>query len=434
MKRRNFVQNSVAIGTGAMIAGGNNLHGKASKSVRLGMIGIGSYGTVVLRTTLTLPGVEVAAVCDIKPERVAQAQRLAKRAGQPEPEGYSRGDEDFRRLIARDDLDGIVITTPWEWHTQMAVVAMKAGKYAAVAVPAAVTIDECWELINTAEETGSHCMLLENACYRRPVMTLLNMVRQGIFGELSHCECGYLHDARYVNFDARGEMLWRADYAIKMNANIYPTHAIGPVAHWLNIDRGNRFDYLTSTGSRSLGMNDYVTKMVGPNHPNALRKYRMSDVNTSVIKCHNGETILIKYDTHLPRPKTFMWMVQGTNGIYMQDVNGVMIEKGEGHLPKWESFDDYQQKYDHPLWKRYGAVADKKGHGGGDYFEMLAFTESIRRSAPVTIDVYDAATWSSIIAISAESVANGSAPVKFPDFTRGKWKTNKPKFGLNDEY
>ena len=434
IKRRDFIKKGVCTGLSLSMMRNISLFGSSEQKVRTGIIGVGSRGTSLLKIFLKREDVEVPAVCDIRKDRVARAQRLIERSGRKKPEEYSRGEEDFRRMVLRDDLDGVVIATPWRWHTPMAVAAMKAGKYAATEVPAAVTIDECWKLVNTYENTGIHCMFLENVCYSRNSLAVLKMVRMGLFGELSHCECGYLHDTRYVKFNAEGELLWRAQYALKMNCNMYPTHAIGPVAECLNINMGNKFEYLVSMSSKSQGLNYYIEEKFGKGHPNAKLKYTMGDVNDTLIRCHNGETVTITYDTQSPRPPSGAYLVQGTKGIWEETKNRIYIEDKSPKKHTWESFDKYREEYDHPLWKKYYREAEKSGHGGGDFLEMQAFIESIKRKQPPPIDVYDAAAWSSIIELSGRSVAQGSMPVEFPDFTRGKWKTNKPNFGISGEY
>ncbi|MCK4966583.1 Gfo/Idh/MocA family oxidoreductase, partial [bacterium] len=359
MNRRTFVKTGVAAGLAMTMTRNIRLFGTEDKKVRLGIIGVGSRGTGLLKIFLKREDVEVPAVCDIRKDRVARAQRLIERSGRKKPEEYSRGEEDFRRMVLRDDLDGVVIATPWRWHTPMAVAAMKAGKYAATEVPAAVTIDECWKLVNTYENTGIHCMFLENVCYSRNILAVLKMVRMGLFGELSHCECGYLHDTRYVMFGPEGELLWRAKHLLGRNCNFYPTHPIGPTAHYLNINCGNKFDYLVSMSSKALGLEFYARKKFGADHPSAKINYTFGDINNTIIKCYNGETVSLIYDTVSSRSVAHRYSVQGTKGIWELARDEIYLEDRSPKKHKWEPFNTYQEKYEHPLWKKYYEEAMK---------------------------------------------------------------------------
>ena len=286
------------------------------------------------------------------------------------------------------------------------------------------------------------CMMLENVCYRRDVMAVLNMVRQGLFGELLHCHCGYQHDLRAIKFQpgvefgagATGEAVWRTEHSIRRNGDIYPTHGIGPTAHCLNVNRGNRFLTLTSTATKTRGLHEYVVANGGPDHPNAAVKFALGDIVTTVITCAGGETIVVSHDTNLPRPYSLNFRVQGTRGIWMSDNRSVYLEGVSPEEHRWESFEPYREHYDHPLWRRYTSESEGAGHGGMDFFVVHAFVESVKRKVPPPVDVYDAAAWSVISPLSEQSIAMGSHPVRFPDFTRGRWVTERPTFGLNDEF
>ena len=316
---------------------------------------------------------------------------------------------------------------------------MKAGKYTAVEVPAATTIEECWDLVNTSEETGMPCMILENVCYRRDVMAILNMVKQGMFGELIHCHCGYQHDLREVKFNpgvefgpgANGEAEWRTFQSINRNGDVYPTHGLGPVANYLDINRGNRFASLTSVATKTRGLHEYIVKTAGEDHPNADIIFKLGDIVTTLIRCNNGETILISHDTNLPRPYSLGFRVQGTKGIWMDDGSQIYIE-GISQPHAWDPADPFLEKYDHPLWKKYEDQAEGAGHGGMDFFVIHAFIESVKNKVKPPLDVYDAAAWSVVSPLSERSIANGGEPQDFPDFTRGRWMVRKPVFGLGD--
>jgi predicted dehydrogenase len=425
-----------------MAAGATGLALGAEKTVRIGIVGAGNRGTMHLNNIVGVPGVEVRAICDINEANLNRGLSIIEKAGQKRPEGYSRGEEDFRRMVTRDDLDAVITATPWEWHVRVAVAAMKAGKYAAVEVPAATTTEECWDLVNTSEQTGVPCMLLENACFRPELLMVLNMVRQGVFGELVHAEGGYQHDVRGTKFSGADGLRWRGMHSAKRNANVYPTHQIGPVAWWMNINRGDRFTHLVSMSSKSRGLNDYARKRFGPNSPNAKREFALGDINTSLIRTANGLTITLYHDTSLPRPYDLIFRVQGTEGLYSWTLQKIYIE-GRSPARSWEDLGPYFEQYDHPIWKALGINDDHRGivwqpngepkypsnrygDGGGDYVVLQQFVKAVRNKTQPPIDVYDAATWSVITSLSEQSVAAKSAPIDFPDFTRGKWKTAKP--------
>ena len=420
--RREFLIGAAAAGLGVRTAA-------AERPVRVGFVGVGNRGTSLLRTALDLPGVEVPAICDINEASLDRAQGIVEKAGRRRPEGYSQGVEDFRRLAARDDLDAVINATPWEWHTPVAVAAMRSGRYAGVEVPAALTIAECWELVDTSEKTGVPCMMLENVCYFRNVLMVLNLVRQNALGEVLHAEAGYQHYVRGSQFTRDGGLTWRGVYATKSNGNHYPTHPVGPVAWWMNINRGDRFSFLTSMSTVSRGPHRDAEKMFGAGSRAARREFVQGDVNTSMIRTENGMTVTLYYNTQSPRPYDLIFRVQGTGGIYSGTLEKIYVDwrsptkNGE---PAWEDTAAYYERYEHPLWKTLGRTAAQYGHGGADYITLHQFFSAVRERRPTPIDVYDTATWSAIVPLSERSVASRSAPVDFPDFTRGKWKTARP--------
>lgn len=433
INRRNFIKASAASGLAVTFAPNILLGKKDDKNVGIGFIGVGSQGTNLLQVCLDMEDVEVPAICDINKEHLARAQRLVEKSGRKKAEGYSKSEIDYKNMVIRDDLDGIIIATPWVWHTPMSVDTMLAGKYCAPEVWGAASIDEVWQIVRASEESGMPCMMLENHCYDRDSMAVLNMVRKGLFGELIHCQCGYQHDVRYIKFGPNGELRWRGEHSVKRNGDLYPTHGIGPIANCLDIDRGNRFLTLTSTATKSRGIKDYIARKFSPDHPNAKREYALGDIVTSVIKCANGETVVINHDTNLPRPYSNMYRVQGTRGLWMEDNMSIYLD-GISPEETWEPFEPYMTKYEHPLWKRFLNRGVKGGHGGADYLKTRAFVECVKRKIPTPIDVYDTASWIVITPLSEHSIAQGSEPVEFPDFTMGKWMRRKPIFGLTDEY
>ncbi len=449
MKRRKFIQTSAVAGLGAAILpklAFSNL--TSNNRIKLGFIGTGMRGQWMLWLAAKYPEIDIPVICDIDEGMIASALKILKDAGKPEPKVYKNGEEDFRNMVAIEQLDGVYIATPWEWHAEMALAGMKAGMHVGTEVPAALTVDDCWELVKTSEKTGKFCMIMENVCYRRDVIAVLNMVRQGLFGELLHCQGGYQHDLRHVKFNdgvqpygggvefgkkGHSEAEWRTQHAVERNGDLYPTHGLGPVSTMLDINRGNRMVHLTSTATQSRGLHNYIVKLGGKDHPNSNVKFKLGDIVTTVIKCANGQTIMLSHDTNSPRPYSLNFRVQGTKGIWMRDNDSIYIEgrSPEEHL--WESEDEYMQEYDHPLWKRFENQASGSGHGGMDFFILRAFIESIKQAVPPPIDVYDAVSMSVICPLSEQSIANNSASVEIPDFTRGKWKTNQPIFAITDE-
>lgn len=450
INRRHFIKTSSALGVGlSLVSFPTILFGKDDRKVKIALIGVGLRGRNHLNLLLRRDDVEVVAICDIDPASLAKSQEMISKSGKKAAIEFKGSETAYLDLLAEKDIEGVIISTPWLWHTRMAVDAMKAGKYAGVEVSAANTLEECWDLVNTHEETGMPVMILENVCYRRDVMAVMQMVRKGLFGELTHLECGYQHDLREVKFNdgvkpygggvefgekGFSEASWRTEHSIHRNGDIYPTHGIGPVAQYLDINRGNRFDYLTSTATKARGLHKYIVDQAGEDHPNAKVDFKLGDIITTVIKTANGESITVQHDTNSPRPYSLGFRVQGTEGIWM-DLNDSIYIQGVSEKPhRWESDKDYMEKYDHPLWKKYGNDAEGAGHGGMDFFVIHAFIESIKEKAPTPLDAYDAAAWSAITPLSEESIAGGSEPISFPDFTRGRWMKRKPVFALDDSY
>jgi len=393
--------------------------------------------------------VDIPAICDIDDGMIKNAFNVLKKAGYPEPKVYNKGNEDFRNMVKNEDLDGVFIATPWEWHHPMAVAAMKAGKHVGTEVPAALTVPDCWDLVNTSEKTGMFCMIMENVCYRRDVMAVLNMVRKGVFGELLHCQGGYQHDIRNVKFNdglkpygggvefgekGYSEAKWRTNHSVNRNGDLYPTHGLGPVSTMLDINHGNRMVHLTSTATQTRGLHQYIVDHGGPDHPNAAIDFKLGDIVTTVIKCANGQTIMLSHDTNSPRPYSLNFRVQGTKGLWMKDSQSIYIEGVSSKNHRWEEDKAYLEKYDHPLWQRFEDQAAGASHGGMDFFVLRAFLEAMKRNTQPPLDVYDAASWSVISPLSEKSIRQNSASIKIPDFTRGKWKTNNPVFSLNDQY
>ncbi len=402
--------------------------------VRWGIIGLGERGGPTLRQMLVLEGSRVTALCDNYRPALDAALAVVAKAGAPRPADFGAGDEDFRRLVARDDVDAVMICTPWRWHVPMAVAAMRAGKHAFVEVPAAVTLEDCWQLVDTAEETQRHCMMMENCCYGRDELMLLRMCREGIFGELLHGEGAYLHDLRAQIKDlARGEGVWRIPEHRQRNGNLYPTHGLGPVAQYLSINRGDRFERLVSFSSPAAGLRDYAERNLPADHPRREWKFACGDLNTSIVKTARGRTIVVQHDTSNATPYSRLNTIRGTRGLFAGYPSRIYLEGRSPKGDEWETdLAPYYQEFDHPLWKKVADVAAKLppgnagGHGGMDFVMRWRIMQCLREGLPLDQDVYDGAAWSAIGPLSERSVAEGGAPQLVPDFTRGAWPTTAP--------
>lgn len=433
MARRRFLGVSAATALGATL--GNTANAKtrdsAAKPLRVGLIGIGRRGTGLLGIVLAMKDVTVAALCDTDPQALARGLGMVEKAGQRKPHGYGKTEDDYRRLLERHDVDAVLIATPWHWHTPMAVHAMRCGKYVGVEVPCALSYDQCWELVKTHEDTKIPCMMLENWSFRRDNLAVLRMIREGLLGDIVHCHCAHSHDCiDHWFFDEQGNRRWGADYLINYNRDQYPTHSLGPVLSWLDINCGDAFATVTSTATDSRAINHYFATKFGPDHPNAKQTYKQGDIVTSVLRTHKGKTVVVNYDMQLPRPYDNRWMVQGLKGIYDEDKASVYLKDLSPKYHEWEPFPPYQDKCEHPWWAAMKDAAGNFSHGGTDYLELSKFFEAVRNKTQTPIDVYDSVTMSSLVPLSEDSIAKGGAPVPCPDFTNGAWATRKPVFAV----
>ncbi|MBN1443325.1 MAG: Gfo/Idh/MocA family oxidoreductase [Planctomycetes bacterium] len=392
----------------------------AEKEIRLGVIGTGGRGRYLSGLMLSHAGTRIPAVCDIDPEAARSAVAIVEKGRGERPETYTRGPEDYLRMLEREDLDAVLVTTPQPLHARMSIAALRAGKHVYSEVAAATTLDECWGLVRAVEETGKTYMLGENVCYYRECSALEEMVRRGVFGELTYAECGYIHDCRSLWFRADGSLTWRGEGHRDGVGNLYPTHAIGPVARWLGIERGDRFISLTASSSRAAASRDYTVRRFGEDHPAARIEWKCGDMTSALIRTAKGALIEILYDTAStrPHPSTTHFLLQGTEAAYLFDGNRIYV-RGRTKSYAWEPADACIAEFEPPFWKEHGEKARGTGHGGADYFTTLAFLETLRSGAKPPIDVYDAAAWSSIIPLSGASVLAGGAVEEFPDFRRG---------------
>ncbi len=449
MNRRNFVRNTTLATAAISILPTGSLFAQ-NRTIRLGFIGVGLRGQNHLDLALRRKDCEVVALCDINERMLEAATSLIKKAGKSMPAIYKGDVNAWKKLLELKGLDGVIISTPWEWHAPMIIGSLEAGiKYVGTEVMLGITLQDHWDVVKAAEKHQGHVMMLENVCYRRDVLAVLNMVRQGLFGELIHLQGGYQHDLREVKFNdgkqpygggvefgekGFSEASWRTRHSVYRNGDLYPTHGIGPLAEMININRGNRFLLLNAFSSKARGLHDYVVKHGGENHPNAKIEFKLGDVVTTQIRCANGETILLQHDTNLPRPYSLGFRVQGTKGIWMDVNKSIYLEGVSPQAHRWEDAKPYLEKYDHPLWQRWTKDAEGAGHGGMDFFVLHAFVESIKRGIATPMDVYDAAAWSAITPLSEKSIELGNETVEFPDFTSGQWMYRKNNFALTDEY
>jgi hypothetical protein len=436
MDRRDFIKLSgtaIAAGTLAARRGSEAVAAEQAapfaappiETVRIGYVGVGGQGGGHVRNLLKIPGCRITAVCDIRPERTEWATKEITAAGHPAPTAYTRGPRDFERLCETEELDLVYNATPWEFHVPIMLAAMKNGKHTATEVPAAMTLDDCWAIVESAEKYRKHCVLMENCNYDRMEMMVYNLVRQGLLGEVLHAEGGYLHDLRQIKFADEGEGLWRRAWATKLNGNLYPTHGLGPIANCLDINRGDRFDYLVSMSGPSRGLQNWAAEHVPADSPKRQEKYVLGDVNVSLIKTALGKTILVEHCTNLPRPYSRIHMVQGTKGLFQGYPNRLYIE-GRGRQDQWQQASDVLAEFEHPLWKEIAAQAQGAGHGGMDFIEDYRLIKCLREGKPTDMNVYDAAALSAVVHLSVQSVERRSAAVDFPDFTRGRWKATPP--------
>lgn len=390
--------------------------------VRIGFVGVGLQGGSHVRNFLGIEGVEVTALCDIDVPRMEEVAGWVEADGRPRPALYGqRGNLDFQRMCDDLELDLVFTATPWTWHVPVCLYAMQTGSHAATEVPAAYTTDGCWALVEAAERHEKHCVMMENCNYDRPEMMVFHMARLGMFGEILHAECGYLHDLRAIKFEDRNEGLWRRDHSRMRNGNLYPTHGLGPVCNVMDVNRGDRLDHLVSMSCPSRGLQAYAQEHFPPGSPKRRERFVLGDVNTALIKTARGRTIYVSHDTNLPRPYSRIHMVQGTKGIFQGYPHRVHVE-GRSPDHRWEPAEDYYPEFEHPLWTDLRDASAGAGHGGMDFLEDYRLIACLRAGVPTDMNVYDAAVLSVVGPLTEWSVANGSRRVEIPDFTRGRWR------------
>jgi hypothetical protein len=446
--RRDFLKGiTLAVSTGAIISGCSqsnrsstglldsassfNMSGfRAPKVpiVRIGFVGLGMRGPGAVQRMTHIEGIEVTAICDKRKSCTDKVEKMLAERGFPRPAVYTDSEDAWKQMCQRDDLDLIYIATPWELHTPMAVYAMEHGKHAAIEVPAATTMEECWQLVETSERTKKHCVQLENCCYDFFEMLTLNMVRQGLFGDIIHGEGAYIHDLVGLNFSKSGYAdMWRLKHNAKRNGNLYPTHGLGPICQCMDINRGDRMDYLTCMASSDFTMNAEAKRRAAEDDfyaPFVDQPYR-GNMNTTLVRTAKGRTIMIQHDVSSPRPYSRIHLLSGTKA-FAQKWPKEHIALGHSAVSD-EKMKELFEKYSPEIVTRIGEEAKKVGgHGGMDFLMDWSLINSLRNGLPVDMDCYDAALWSCITPLSIQSIKNRSNSVDVPDFTRGNWKTNKP--------
>ena len=396
------------------------------RKVNLAVVGISVRGSGMLKLLLEMEDVNIVGVCDRYEDRTAAAAKMVVDAGRPAPVAVT----DYRRLLDLKKLDAVFTPSSWTSHDKILLDTMESGRYAATEVGGATSIQQCWELVRTSERTGMPCMMMENCCYGQREMTVLKMVKEGLFGECIHAEGGYRHDLRKEVCSGKENRHYRLANYTGRTGDLYPTHELGPIAKYLDINRGNRMVSLCSMASRSAGLNEWAKEHRGPDDEVSRRHFNLGDVVTTIIKCANGQTITLTHDTSLPRPYSRGNLLQGTRGIWSEDKDGVFIEgvsKSSGEWTEhWQPMDEIYERFEHPLWRAFRKDGVKGGHGGMDWLVLRGFIEAVKNGTQTPIDVYDTASWMAITPLSEDSCQMGGLPVAIPDFTDGKWIDPRP--------
>jgi len=423
-----------------------NLTTKPQEKIRVGIIGLNRGRTHVISAAAT-PFAEVVAVCDILDDRAKEQAEVVRKQTGKTPIIYSGDENVWEKMVARDDIDVVYVATPWEWHKPMAIRSMELGKHAFIEVNCGLTVDECWDIVDASEKYQRHCPILENCCYGEEELFVLNLARQGFFGDLKHGECGYIHDQRvsgtgpkgYTFLDAQRE--WRRNYATILQGNVYPTHGLGTISQYMGIGRGDAFKYAVSVSSPEFGLSQLRERVKPDRDRSKDQKFVCGDMNTSIIKTELGRTIVVQHDNTSPRPYTRGNLLSGSLATFAGYPNRLAIDadntsplldpKEKRHSHDWTYEGDKLKKFMatnmHPLLKKL-MVESKKvgGHGGMDHVMNHRLLDCVRQGITPDLTVYDAAGWSALLDLSDRSVRDGSIPVAYPDFTRGGWKTLKP--------
>lgn len=403
----------------------------AAREIRIAVLGVGSRGAEMMRRSLAIPGVRVTAVCDIVEEKATRAQNTVEQMTGARPAPYTRGPEDWKSMVERGDVDAVLVMTPQDQHARQAIHSMNAGKHVGSETPAAYTVDECWALVETKEKTGRRYMLLENYPYSRTRMMVHHMAHRGAFGEVTYGESSYIHDTRELAYEKDGSLSWRGQLARRHRGDIYPTHALGPVSLWLGVNRGDRLVTMVSMDSGTQALQAYARDRFGAAHAAAQPGFfQKRDRTITLLRSANEKLIVLRYDSASTRPFGGWESLQGTRGAYDGSPQAELVYlEGRSRKEGWEPIEKYRHEFDHPYWRQDGERAVKAGHGGGDYFVLREFYAALAEDREPPIDVYDAATWSAVLPLSARSIHEANKPVEIPDFLRGRWK-DRPSTGF----
>lgn len=420
--------------TGAVV----NLKAAPISKVRVGIIGLGNRGSVLIQMFEYLIKnnfAEIAALSDLKEDKVQKNNTYLKKIQDKEADLYFGGEEEWKKVADRDDIDLLIIATPWKYHTEMSIYGMEKGKHVACEVPIAYTLEDCWKIIETAERTKKHCMMMENCCFNGEELWVLNMVDQGVFGDLNHAEGAYIHDLRkHMLDDVYYEDQWRIKHHEKRNGNFYTTHGLGPVSFYMDIGRGDNYDHLVSMSSREQSLS-----MAAKEQNSKFSKFACGDMNTTLVRTKKGKSIMLQFDVHTGRPYSRLNTLTGTKAVHQGYPSRLFINEPElkywGHnWLKEEEYKSYREKYDHPLWNKLKTQIDANavGHGGMDFVMIYRLIRCLNEGLPLDINLYDSVLWSAITPLSEISVANESASTKIPDFTGGTWEKYRKAEVLRD--
>ncbi len=420
----------IALGGGGSMC---NFVAPPMKTIRVGFIGLGERGTYAVKRVTLLPGIETAALCDLRPEQVEISRKFLVEKKMPGTmRAYMGHVESWKGLCDDPNVDVVYIATPAHLHAEMEVYALKAGKHVFTEVPGAQTLDEAWEIVETCEKMRRHCMMLENCCYGEMEMLAWNLVHKGLLGTITHAEGGYIHNlvGRHLDNNFRNRAIQQPGTVVHRYGNTYPTHALGPICLYMDMNRGDRMERVVSMSSLSAAHSEFAVAMYKPEEWQNKIHWRTGDMNTSIIKTARGRTIMMQMDTSTPRPYSRINLIQGTRGCFYDYPPRLALAKKPGVEAKWLSEEEWKKaraEYKHPLWKSVGDIAKKVGgHGGMDFIMDLRWAYCLQNGLPLDMDVYDLASWSAIVPCSAESDREGGVPVEIPDFTKGGWKTAKP--------
>jgi predicted dehydrogenase len=400
----------------------------SGRELRVAVLGTGSRGMDLIRISTKLPGVRISAVCDVSEERATKAQQFVEDATGERPAPFTRGPDDYKRMLDRADIDVALILTPQNQHAAQSIYAMNAGKHVGSETPVAYTLEECWALVEAKEKTGRRFMLLENYPWSRTRMMVLNMAWSGAFGETTYGEGSYIHDTRYLAYEKDGSLSWRGEIARTYRGDVYPTHGLGPVSLWMGINRGDRYVTMLSMDTGTRGLQSYAREKWGSDHPAARPGFfQKGDTTITLLRSANEKMVALRYESASTRPFGGWESLNGTKGAYDGSPSGEMLYlHGRSPNERWEPLAKYRDEFDHPFWKQDGETASSSGHGGGDYFVMREFYRAIAEDREPPIDVYDGVTWSAILPLSGQSIRQGNKALEMPDFTRGRWKDRKP--------